>query len=347
MPALSRQAQVCASCKLRAPAAGCAASWCDRCFHLDPDPAALMRALHDAACQVACTAHAALATVVVDRTAVPAPLAVPQFPPAVAGAQLVGGAGAQSISSSSASAVRARCFGDAYLEGLRGAHPVCPDPGSVSIDGATYVVFSGEEQDKRRLKRHGLPSVVCSLHARPCLVRVHGLGAGKTAPFALACEACNWDHAQALAWVGSDQQVVPAEVRSMCEAAVACGDGPGDGAHAGELCRHKTAVAHWLRHVADGRPLSDAGLQDARIGVSVCGQFWIGACGGHTVVSHAGVQPGLVCIRQWCTRSAAAPARARARELAWGVCTCACCAPRASWHRLLQQQLAALRTSRT
>ena len=59
MPALSRQAQVCASCKLRAPAAGCAASWCDRCFHLDPDPAALMRAPHDAACQVACTAHAA------------------------------------------------------------------------------------------------------------------------------------------------------------------------------------------------------------------------------------------------------------------------------------------------
>jgi len=295
MPALLLQAQVCASCKLRAPAVGCAAFWCDHCFHLDPDPAALTRAPHEAACQVACTAHAALATVVVDRAAVPAPLAVPQFPPAVAGAQLVGGAGAQSISSSSASAVRARCFGDTYLEGLRGAHPLCPDPGTVSIDDATYVVFSGEEQDKRRLKRHGLPSVVCSVHARPCLVRVHGLGAGKTAPFALACEACSWDHAQALAWVGSDQQVVPAEVRSMCEAAVACGDGPGDGPHAGELCRHETAVAHWLRRVADGRPLSDAGLQRARSGVSVCGQFWIGACGGHTVVSHAAgsAGPGL------------------------------------------------------
>ena len=273
----SAQVVLCASCEARDAAAGCAASWCDRCFHLNPT--ALTRAPHDAFCQVACTAHAALA-------AVPAPLAVPQFPPgAVASALLVGGAGAPS-------AFPAICFGDKYLAGLRGAQPQCPEPATVSIDGATYVVLSGEEQDKRRLKRHGLPSVVCSLHARPCLVRVHGLGEGKTAPFALACEACSWDHAQALAWVDSEQQVVPAEVISMCKAAGACGDEPSDGPRAGELCRHETVVAHWLRRVADGRPLSDAGFRRASVGVSVCGLFWIGECGGCTVVSHAGGAAG-------------------------------------------------------
>ena len=273
----SAQVVLCASCEARDAAAGCAASWCDRCFHLNPT--ALTRAPHDAFCQVACTAHAALA-------AVPAPLAVPQFSPAaVASALLVGGAGAPS-------AFPAICFGDKYLAGLRGAQPQCPEPATVSIDGATYVVLSGEEQDKRRLKRHGLPSVVCSLHARPCLVRVHGLGEGKTAPFALACEACSWDHAQALAWVDSEQQVVPAEVISMCKAAGACGDEPSDGPRAGELCRHETVVAHWLRRVADGRPLSDAGFRRASVGVSVCGLFWIGECGGCTVVSHAGGAAG-------------------------------------------------------
>ena len=339
----SAQVVLCASCEAREAAAGCAASWCDRCFHLNPT--ALTRAPHDAFCQVACTAHAALA-------AVPAPLAVPQFPPgAVASALLVGGAGAPS-------AFPAICFGDKYLAGLRGAqrgyvarNPNAPSP-LPCLSMAPRTSFS---QAKSKTSG-GLSATVYQAWSAACT----------RARVSFACTALAKaklrrlrSHARRAAGTTlKHSRGLTANSRWFRRKSFRCARRrvPVATSRATGRVRANFAAMKLLSPTGSGVSLTAGRYQTQAFDVRQLA-YLSAACFGLASAAAArwsrtrGVQPGLTCIRQWCTRSARAPStRARARDLAalaWGVRTCAHCAPRASWHRLLQQQVAALRTSRT